>query len=486
MIRAHPEDSTPISRRAFIARSRAVGLGVAGAALLRGFGGSQGRAAPATAPGRPPGPNETFLRDQARRVIDSARLAAGQKSGRHHNATAHDLHVPGGNMGYPAYWVRDSVMMLGGDFIPVVEIEGWIRLICSTLRGPEDWQVRPGVIVPAYAVPDHINFDGKATFYPGNYETGERQGGHPWGKYPPLDDNFFFLTAVCEHWKLAEDLALFRSTVRTFSGEARLSDLCEKVYRMPPCDEATGLLTTGDIEKENAKDWGFCDTVFKSGKLLFPSLLKRTAAIQLAEMFAAAGEVEKAAFYRNDARRIADALEPAFLHATRDGSEAWLHSATGVGDQPDVWGSALAVHSGALRAATAAKVSRALVRAFRERTAVRGGFVRHIPTTDPLNGGGWEKALSKPGEYQNGGYWGAPAGWYIAAVSETDPNAAADLAAEYIGALRADKREDGTTRAWEWYNPDTGARANPLYVATVALPYLSLEKADLLKVLDAR
>ena len=426
-----------------------------------------------------------FWREQARRIVDSAALPAGGMSGKYRNTTPYDVHVPGGNMGYPAFWVRDAVMMLGADFISARELEGWIRLMISTLRR-HDWQVRPGVVVPAYAVPDHINFDGKATFYPGNYETGEKQGGHPWGKYPPLDDNFFFITAVYEHWRLTKDIGLFQSSVRTFSGEGRLADVCEKVYAMPPCDKATGLVVAGDIQSENAKDWGFCDAVFKSGKLLFPSILKLVAARQLAAMFAAAGEAGRAAHYRDEAGRIAAALEPTFLHPAQDGSEAWLHSATGVGNQPDVWGSALAVHTGAVGAAAATNVSRALVRAFRERTAVQDGFIRHILTTDPLNKGGWENALPAPGEYQNGGYWGTPTGWYISAVFMSDPGAAADLAREYIQFLRAHRREDGTAQAWEWYNPRTGAHANPLYAATVALPYLSLRQAGLLHILDLK
>jgi len=129
-------------------------------------------------------------------------------------------------------------------------------------------------------------------------------------------------------------------------------------------------------------------------------------------------------------------------------------------------------------------VSRALVRAFRERTAVQGGFVRHILTTDPLNRGGWEKALSAVGEYQNGGSWGTPSGWYISAIHKSDPGAAAELAREYIQFLRGHMRPDGMTQAWEWHNPQTGQRANPLYVATVALPCLSLQEANLLSLLD--
>ena len=76
-------------------------------------------------------------------------------------------------------------MMLGSDLVSIPDLEGEIRLMASVVRD-RAWQVRPGVVVPAYAVPDHINFDGKPTFYPGNYEPGAAQGGGAFGKYPPL------------------------------------------------------------------------------------------------------------------------------------------------------------------------------------------------------------------------------------------------------------------------------------------------------------
>lgn len=452
-----------------------LGLSLLGAAT---FGCAPRRPAPATAH-----PDAAFLQEQARRILASARLRAGQAAGQSRNTTPYDLHVPGGNLGYPAFWVRDAAMMLGGDFIGSDEIEGWIKLICSTLRGPADWLVRPGVVVPAYVVPDHINFNGQPTFYPGNYETGDKQGGHPWGKYPPLDNNFFFLATVYEHWRLTRDLRLFHSSLRTAFGEEPLAELCEKVYRAVSSDPATGLVVAGDIDRENAKDWGFCDSIFKSGKLLFPSLLKRVAAGQAAALFAAAGAANKAAGYRRQALRLAAAIGPTFLRLSENGTEGWLHSATGVGNQPDVWGSAFALHTGALEAKAARPVARALVRAFRDGTAVRHGFVRHLLTTDPLNHGGWQAAVSTPGTYQNGGYWGTPTGWYISAIARFDVAAAVDLAKDYIRFLREHMRADGTTQAWEWFNDDTGDYVNPLYASTVALPYLSLKAAGRLNLL---
>ncbi len=424
--------------------------------------------------------DEAFLKDQARRVVDSARLAKGGSSGKWCNSTPYDLHVPGGNMGYPAFWVRDSIMMLGGDFISPAELEGWIRLIVSTLRGPREWIVRPGVVVPPYAVPDHINFDGRPTFYPGNYETGDKQGGPPWGKFPPLDDHFYFITAVFEHWRMTGRLELFKSKMKTTFSEERLADLCEKIYRAAPVDPPTGMIVAGDVETENAKDWGFSDAESKSGKVLFPSLLKFQAAGRLARLFEVAGEPANAKIYRDDAARIKAAIPKVFFRAAPGGAEGWLHSATIIGNQPDVWGSAFAVYCGAMDVSTSRKVAAALVRSFREKTAVREGCVRPILTTDQLNRGGWQISIAKTGTYQNGGYWGTPAGWAIAAMATVDPGAAAGMARDFVACWRAHMRPEGTTEAWEWSNPETGECNNPLYVATIALPYLSLKEAGLL------
>ncbi|MCX6619523.1 MAG: hypothetical protein NTY38_00280, partial [Acidobacteria bacterium] len=314
------------------------------------------------------------------------------------------------------------------------------------------WPVRPGVMVPAYAMPDTINFDGKPTFYPGSYETAGKQGGHPFGKYPPLDDHFYFLAAVHAHWKLTRDPAIFRELA---------GDLAEKVYAVAPSDAATGLVTAGDTATENAKDWGFCDTIFKSGKLLFPSVLKFRAARQLAELFDAAGQPAKAVRYRREAGKLRRAIGRTFLN-----QDGWLHSATEVGNQPDVWGSAFAVWAGAVDQAAADRVARTLVRAYRDKTAVREGCVRHLPA------GVWQKTIAAPGTYQNGGYWGTPSGWYIAAIHRADPQAARDMAQDFLRFVR-------TSPQWEWFNPDTGQHANPQYVATVALPYISLIEAGL-------
>jgi hypothetical protein len=424
--------------------------------------------------------DQLYLRQQARRVMDSAMLKPGEANGKWRNETPYTVHVPGGNMGYPAYWIRDSVMMLESGFISAGELAGWIRLIASTVR-QQDWQVRPGVMVPAFAVPDHIDLDGKASYYPGSYDTGTKQGGYPFGKYPPLDDQYYFIHAVYWHWKQSGGLQLFRGEVLTANGPMQLSVLCERVYGMVPHDEATGLCTSGDVKTENAKDFGFCDSVSKSGKLLFPSLLKLLAARQLAEMFAASGAPDKAAHFRNEVAALRRSIAPTFRHAAANAEEAWLYSATGVGNQVDVWGSAYAIYCDALDAATTTKVSRALLRAYHEKSAVREGCVSNVLINDPKNPAGWQDTISKFGVYQNGGYWGTPVGWYLVAMRHADPASAARMARDYVAFLRNHSRADGTAESWEWFNPDTGRNANPLYVATVGLPYGVLRVSGLVE-----
>jgi len=208
--------------------------------------------------------------------------------------------------------------------------------------------------------------------------------------------------------------------------------------------------------------------------------LKFEAANELAAMFEASGDPAKARRYRQDAAGLQRSIPAQFFHAAHDSDEGWLHSATGIGNQPDVWGSAFAVWSGAVRGVTARKVTRSLVRAYRDGTAVSQGCVRQILTTDPLNHGSWEKSFAPAGEYQNGGYWGTAAGWYIAAMATVDRHAAADMARDYIAFLKNHMRPNGMTQAWEWFSADGTKTANPLYVASVALPYVCLKNAGLL------
>jgi hypothetical protein len=422
-----------------------------------------------------------FLHDQAARVVKLARVAPGEKSGNATNTTPYVMHLPDSHQVYTAFWVRDSNMALGADFVSADDVRDWIKLTASTISN-KDWQVRPDVLVPAYSVPDHIDFDGKPTFYPGNYEEGDKQGGGDMGAVPPLDDAFFFLFTVNEQAAMTQSVDLFKSQITTPTGPMILSDLCLKVFDAIPVDAATGIPVTGNVHQSNAwgKDFGFCDAIQKSGKLLFTAVLKYDAARRLAPLYRKIGDTQAADHLTQAADLIKKNLLATFYHDSVYPNEGWLHSTTGVGNQPDVWGSAYAIAVGAVEGEPARNVARSLLRGYHDRSLVNGGCVSEVLQHDPANPKGWQNTALPFGIYQNGAYWGTGTGWYIVALSTIDPDAARAMARDYVEFMRANRLEDGTSQAWEWFNPGINHYEHAQYVASAAFAYGILNRAGLL------
>ena len=86
-------------------------------------------------------------------------------------------------------------------------------------------------------------------------------------------------------------------------------------------------------------------------------------------------------------------------------------------------------------------------------------------------GGYWEQSLCPREEYQNGGFWGTPSGWYITALRRADADAADRMLSDYVKHLRANEAQGAP---WEWVNPRIMRRANPHYASSVGLVYLAL------------
>jgi hypothetical protein len=422
-----------------------------------------------------------FLHQQAARVVGLARVAPGEKSGSATNTTPYVMHLPDSHRAYTAFWVRDSNMALGADFVPADDVRDWIKLIASTIPS-KDWQLRPGVRVPAYFVPDHVNFDGKATFFPASYDETNQQGGGEWGSLPPFDDNYFFLFTVSEYAEMTKSTRLFKSLITTSTGPMLFSDLCLKVFDAIPNDAATGIPLDGDVFQPNkwGKDFGFCDTVQKSGKLLFTALLKYDAALRLAPLYRKIGNSVVADHLDQTAELIKQNLVSTFYHDSEHPGEGWLYSATGVGNQPDVWGSAYAVAVGAVQGETAQKLARSLLRGYRDHSLVRDGCVSEVLQHDPANPKGWQNCVVPFGTYQNGAYWPAGTGWYVMALNTIDPSAARAMAKDYVEFIRANQLKDGTSQAWEWFNPGAHHYEHPQYMASIAFAYGLWNRAGLL------
>jgi hypothetical protein len=425
--------------------------------------------------------DQAFLHDQAQRIVNLARVAPGGQSGGRTNSTPYAMLLPDSQQTYIAHWLRDSNMATGADFVSANDVSDWIKLTAATIP-TKDWHVRDGVDVPAWSVPDHINFDGKPTYFAGNYEEGDKQGGGGFGALPLFDDAFFFLFDVSEYWRLTGKLDLFQSQVTLQDGTAmKLSDLCRKVFDAIPVDAATGIPDAGTGPAVNVRDFGFCDAIQKTGKFMFTAVLRYDAALRMEKLERAAGDSANADYYRDAAALIKKNLAPTFYHDGDHHGEGWLWSATGDCHQPDVWGSAYAISIGAVDEATAPKVALSLLRGYQDHSLVLGGCVSEVLQHDPANPTGWQKTGLPFGVYQNGAYWGTGTGWYLAALNTIDPEAARAMGVEYVNFLRAHMLPNGTTTAWEWFNPNTNAYIHPSYVATVALVYGTLQRDGLLQ-----
>jgi hypothetical protein len=412
-----------------------------------------------------------LLREMARKVLDGARIPPGGRiPGGPTNTTGCAVRVPGATQNYyPAFWIRDAAMMLGGDLVPADEIEGWVRLTAATQPGADG--LRFGrLFVPPFSIPDHITLVGEACWYPGAYIE---QGNGSYGFLPPADDAFFFIQMVFEHWWLTRRLTFFQSTVKTGWGTARLSDVCEKAFASVAADEPTGLVVCDPAEGRTRVDWGFCDAIRKSGLCLMPSLFRWRAARELAVMLNANGKTAAAKRLRAEADKIRSAIPPAFYQKVAGSGtteSGLLLSATGLGRKDDVWASAFALWLGLLEPGVGRHVARHLLELYEAGGTVVQGQARHLPPTGEF-GGHWEQAACPADEYQNGGYWATPTGWLVTALRRVKRAAGDRLLAEFIAHVRANRAAGAP---WEWIQPARHLRVNPLYGSSAGLVYNSL------------
>ena len=418
--------------------------------------------------------NLATLQQLARETVATAEVKPGVGIANGVNTTGYVLRLPGGGGIYPAFWVRDAAMMLGGGLISAAEIEGWIRVIAAVQPGPRGISLKRGLFVPGYSIPDHVNVNGRAVWYPGTYADGDDQGNGQYGFLPPADDAFYFIQMVREHLNLTGKPDILRTRLATGWGTHRVMEICDRAFESVAVDSATGIVACDEAEGRARVDWGFCDSVRKTGLALFPTLLRYRAASDLAFMHDALGENEPAEAYRRMATQLRDSVTRTFLRKISD-DEAMLISATGLGQKDDVWGSSFAVAEGILPGKAEDAVCRGLLALYRGGGIVADGQVRALPAGGPF-GGYWEQSSSPQGHYQNGGYWGTMTGWLAVALHRVDSPAAREVVHDLVAGIAA-QRLDGAP--WEWINPALNRRQNPLYCATVALPHATLRRSGL-------
>jgi hypothetical protein len=226
-----------------------------------------------------------FLRDLTQDVVEASRVKPGSNGGGRWpltNSCGFTLITPGKDT-YTAFWPRDFSMSIGSGFIRVEELRNHLLLICKVQNGPTELRLANDLHVPPWSVPDHINYDGRPSFYPGAYASGPDQGSGACGRVPPIDDHYEFVHIAYAYWKEAQGLGTFR----VGSDGISVFDRLEKAFACPTTDPATGMAET--TEQDRAVGFGFCDAETHTGKLLFASLLRYRAAGEMAEMARALG-----------------------------------------------------------------------------------------------------------------------------------------------------------------------------------------------------
>jgi hypothetical protein len=445
-------------------------------ALISLFVGTNGWAAHAALPSFSrglPKADLDFLREMTRDVVEASRVKPGSNGGGRWpvtNSCGFTLITPGKDT-YTAFWPRDLSMSLGSGFITAEEMRNHLLLICKAQNGPSELTLSNGLHVPPWAIPDHINYDGRPTFYPGTYASGQDQGAGACGRVPPIDDHYEFVHIAYAYWKATGDLGVFGVEVKGVPVFERL----ERAFACPTTDPETGLAQT--TEADRAVGFGFCDAETHTGKLLFASLLRYRAAGELAELARALGHRERVAGYRHIQKTIRSNLARTF--ADTESSSGWLRASTGLSRQPDVWGTLFALHLGVLDRAHTAMARQTVSEAVRRGTITFEGGVRHVPTDrDFSQTTAWERSLVAVNTYQNGAYWHTASGWLIEALWKQDRPLVLQVFSSMLAHFRAQdfRKGPGYGAPWECYGPDGQARQNPVYMASVALPYGILKR----------
>jgi hypothetical protein len=252
----------------------------------------------------------------------------------------------------------------------------------------------------------------------------------------------------------------------------KLIDRLEIAFKVPPSRIDNQIIYTN--EDFRGVDFGFRDAIQITGDLSFPSVLKYQAAIELAGLFDKLKNKSKADNYRKIARQIKQALPSIFLN-----KKGMLLASTATSGQPDVWATALAVYYNILEGENALNACRALADAYTKGTLSFKGNIRHVLTSDDFNENtAWEKSMAGKNEYQNGAYWGTPTGWVCYAISKVNHESAKQLAKEFITDLRENdfRKGEGFGAPFECFYPLSHAQ-NPLYLATVACPFIVFKSA---------
>ena len=406
-----------------------------------------------------------MMRDLTRRLLKAGRsfVRMGDES--------YPVYLPSGSNQYPAFWTRDAVWIVQGGLVQTDEVGSMVRILALSQNGPEDRKLEHGLLVPKWAVADHVLRDGGgAAFFPGTYSAGSNQGNGRYGRVAAQDASYQFVEMGYLWSHQAGEMGVLREPIGGISVIERM----KLAFDSPEHDSDTQLAYTTEATRAVA----FSDAIVKTGFLLEGSILRWRAAKRLSFLCGHLGDVVDEKRFRNIADRIVTNLVPAFWRKESANGMGWLVSATEIGRRDCVRGTCFALAWGALRRQHAVWASRALVAASTapHYDAVPSdgqisfrAHVRHLKT-----GEYWQRTDMAKERYQNGGFWSMFTGWYARALAMTAPELARQTAQLFVEHLRRHNFYDGTAQMrgapWEWIHP-SGRRQGPMYLAGLTQPY---------------
>lgn len=328
-------------------------------------------------------------------------------------------------IGYEAFWLRDYAYMLEGNVNAFTdkELKDACRFFINGIRADG-----AGV--------DCIKFDGTPIYKPGFGSMGEN---------PVADGSQFTVIVAWQTYQKTQDKEFLRKIV----------DALIKTMRACPRNPQTGMVFIDPAKTYDRCPYGFTDTVRKTGDEFFCSLLFIQASQHLAAMLRDLNRSDDAAYWSSEAQKIAANLNGVFW----DENVGLFRAATVQCKEPDIWGSAFAVYLGL----TSVEQTRRIANYFKDHYSelVQRGQLRHTP-----KGIYWEKAGERD-QYQNGGYWATPMGWFIYTLSRIDPQLADRAIVDFANEMRE-------LNFPEW---SFGARVQlPGYCASAALPLAGIRK----------
>jgi hypothetical protein len=280
---------------------------------------------------------------------------------------------------YDAFWLRDFAYMLEGNIgaFSNQQLEADGQLFINSMR----WD-GAGV--------DSVGLNGTPFYQP--------DSGHQ-GTNPVADGCQFTIDVVWRIYQRTGDLSF---VVRNLVA-------LEKCVAAVPVDPINGLV----YDDSTRSGYGFTDLVPKTGDDLFCSLLLIRAERQLADLFKAVGAPDVATTWQASASRLVDAVRSVFWNP----QTGLFMAATLQCNQPDIWGSAFAVYLGVATPEQWLAIGNYFLNHYSE--IVYHGQLRELP-----GGTYWQNMPGPRDQYQNGGYWGTPMGWFVYTLDKVSPQMA--------------------------------------------------------------